>query len=146
VHPQATTTHGSLFEQSVELYSHVSPRAAAGINRLCRGFLQLNPSDWSTAVDVLTANLRYICSSAQQLLSAEEQPSPETLQKHRNGLKMVVHLLHIISMHANKDAELSKGTENAAVKPAKGAGVWVNPRRNTPLDQCLTQYSQLYSP
>lgn len=72
---------------------------------------------------MLTANLRYICTSAQQLLSAEEQPSPETLQKHRNGLKMVVHLLHIIAMHANRDAELTKGTENAAVKPAKGTGV-----------------------
>lgn len=71
---------------------------------------------------MLTANLRYICTSARQLLSAEEQPSPETLQKHRNGLKMVVHLLHIIAMHANKDADLSKGTENAAVKPAKGTG------------------------
>lgn len=90
---------------------------------LRRGFLQLSPSDRSTAVDVLTANLRYICTSAQQLLSAEEQPSPETLQKHRNGLKMIVHLLHIIAMHANRDAELTKGTENAAVKPAKGAGV-----------------------
>lgn len=89
---------------------------------VCRSFLQLSPSQRSQAVDVLAANLRYLCTSAQQLLSDEEQPSPETLQKHRNGLKMIVHLLHIIAMQAQKDAEASKGAENAAVKPAKGAG------------------------
>jgi hypothetical protein len=74
-------------------------------------------------VDVLAANLRYLCTSAQQLLSdQEEPPSPETLQKHRNGLKMIVHLLHIIAMQAQKDAEASKGAENAAAKPGKAAG------------------------
>jgi hypothetical protein len=87
----------------------------------CRGFQQLSASQRTQAVDVLAANLRYICTSAQQLLSDDEPASPETLQKHRNGLKMIVHLLHIIAMQAQKDAEACKGAENAAAKPTKGA-------------------------
>jgi hypothetical protein len=86
----------------------------------CRGFQQLSASQRTQAVDVLAANLRYICTSAQQLLSDDEPASPETLQKHRNGLKMIVHLLHIIAMQAQRDAEASKGAENAAAKPPKG--------------------------
>lgn len=89
----------------------------------CRGFQQLSGSQSTQAVDVLAANLRYICTSAQQLLSDEEPASPETLQKHRNGLKMIVHLLHIIAMQAQKDAEAAKGAENAAAKPTKGVCV-----------------------
>lgn len=88
----------------------------------CRGFLQLSASQRSQAIDVLSANLRYICSSAQQLLTDDQQPSVEVLQRHRNGLKMVVHLLHIIAIQAQKDSEAAKGAENAA-KPVKAAGV-----------------------
>lgn len=89
----------------------------------CRSFLQLPSSQRSQAVDVLAANLRFLCTSAQQLLcDQEETPRPEILQKHKNGLKMIVHLLHIIAMQAQKDAEASKGAENAAAKTSKAAG------------------------
>lgn len=107
-------------------FQHKPPSSTAtNLYRLmlsCRTFLQLSPSQRSQAVDVLAANLRYICTSVQHLLSDEEPASPETLQRHMNGLKMIVHLLHMIAMQAHKDAEQSKGAENAAAKPAKGAG------------------------
>ena len=87
-----------------------------------RGFLQLAPRQRTQAVDVLAANLRYVCTSAQQLLADGETPCPETLQRHRNAIKMIVHLLHVVSMQAQKDAETAKGAENAAAKPAKATG------------------------
>lgn len=87
-----------------------------------RAFLQLAPLERSQAVDVLAANLRALCASAQVLLSDEEPASLEALQRHRNGLKMIVHLLHIIAVQAHKESEQAKGAENAAAKPVKAAG------------------------
>jgi len=126
-------------------FQHRQPcSTATNLYRLmlsCRTFLQLSPSQRSQAVDVLAANLRYICTSVQHLLSDEEPASPETLQRHRNGLKMIVHLLHMIAMQAHKDAEQSKGAENAAAKPAKGAGGCNGPGQlGTVLCHLLTVY------
>lgn len=87
-----------------------------------RSFLQLTAVQRSQAIDILAANLRYICSSAQQLLSEDDTPCAEALKRHKNGLKMIVYLLHIISMQAHKDSEDAKGAENAAAKPAKATG------------------------
>lgn len=88
----------------------------------CRAFLQLSPNHRSQIVDILAANLRYLCASAQQLLADSDASNAEALQQHRNGLKMMVHLLHTVATQASKDAGQAQGLENAAAKPLKAAG------------------------
>jgi hypothetical protein len=61
-----------------------------------------------------------LCSSAQGLLSSQEAVQPEAVLLHNNGLKMLVHLLHVIAMQADKDAQQAQGGENAAKPKATG--------------------------
>jgi hypothetical protein len=84
------------------------------------GFLQLHPRQRTKAVDILAANLSMLCSSAQGLLSSQEAVQPEAVLLHKNGLKMLVHLLHVIAMQADKDAQQAQGGENAAKPKATG--------------------------
>jgi hypothetical protein len=90
--------------------------------KCCRGFLQLHPRQRAKIVDVLAANLSMLCSSALGLLSSQEAVQPEAVLLHKNGLRMLVNLLHVIAMQADKDAQQVQGGKNAA-KP-KAAGKW----------------------
>lgn len=82
--------------------------------------MQLHPRQRAKTVDVLAANLSMLCSSAQGLLSSQEAVQADAVLLHKNGLRMLVHLLHVIAMQADKDAQQAQGAENAAKPKAAG--------------------------
>lgn len=62
-----------------------------------------------------------ISRSAKGMLSDQDASSPAAAMRHRNGIKMLVYLLHSIATQAAKANQPMKGAENAT--KAKPAGV-----------------------
>jgi len=71
-------------------------------------------------LDAFTANLSSVAASAQHLLTAYDKASTEAVLRHKNGFKMLVYLLHMITMQAQREADQFHGSENALVKQAAG--------------------------
>ncbi|WIA41348.1 hypothetical protein OEZ86_004943 [Tetradesmus obliquus] len=124
---EVSLNHGDVADILDDLSDHDALYIAEDANyerceELARGFLQLHPRQRAKTVDVLAANLSMLCSSAQGLLSSQEAVQADAVLLHKNGLRMLVHLLHVIAMQADKDAQQAQGAENAAKPKAAGRG------------------------
>ncbi|WIA21063.1 hypothetical protein OEZ85_005385 [Tetradesmus obliquus] len=124
---EVSLNHGDVADILDDLSDHDALYIAEDANyerceELARGFLQLHPRQRAKTVDVLAANLSMLCSSAQGLLSSQEAVQADAVLLHKNSLRMLVHLLHVIAMQADKDAQQAQGAENAAKPKAAGRG------------------------